>query len=342
MSFRRTSGTARLLSLALGVGALGCTEEQDPIGDAVDGLVGDSGSDLGSDDPDVAVADIGSDAPADAEEPDAGTSDVGDDTAGDANEDAAPDAVADAVSADADADAPGDVAVADAPDAVDGDLVIEDSGTPADADATDLSDASDLPSTADADATPDLRDPLASALYSQLDALSGLLLLATDNPSTNAADIELADDFVVPEPGWEVTGLWLEGETTGTFAYTIPHVNVRLYADAEGAPGELSEEWLRYGGFVNRGGDLEVTLPEPVALAPGRHWFSVQVATSADESRRWSSAGRGVIAGLPAVLRNPGDFFGTGCVDWTDAGGCNGTDPSDLGFAVLGDVRAAE
>src|SRR6266540_4638945 len=164
----------------------------------------------------------------------------------------------------------------------------------------------------------------------------------------NSLDAEGADDFEVFDA---------EGWTIGEFVFGLPGfgfvrnpglVDIRVYPDASGEPGEPAV--CSYDGIAaTQHGTVQtrVPLPTPCALGPGRYWVSLQPR---DAFLRWSVAFHNpfpppFVLGAHAHWRNPSDGWGTGCTDWSDITTClvdgepiAGTFESNALFQVCGVV----
>ncbi len=136
-----------------------------------------------------------------------------------------------------------------------------------------------------------------------------------------ALDTEAAEDFFVADAeGWTIGQLNLRVSVNEP-----PTLNLRVYPDDQGQPGEAaicSHDAIP--SVVHGIGQLRVPLPEPCVLAPGRYWIVVQ---RSEGSLRW---GTGVLFPLPGGFgrganghwSNPGDGFRTGCTTLSDITRC--------------------
>lgn len=151
---------------------------------------------------------------------------------------------------------------------------------------------------------------------------------ASPTQHTSAVLDEIADDFEVTGPqGWtvnevrfSVTFVDPDGTPPGQPPYDIafyPDDNGRPAAtaacSAPAAPG--TTDATAPGGSMN----VSVPLPNPCVLPPGRYWLAMSVVLEPPPYSLW-----GFVVSTPAVYgepvyRNPGDAYGTGCVDWTPA-----------------------
>jgi hypothetical protein len=174
----------------------------------------------------------------------------------------------------------------------------------------------------------------------------GLPVQRFDPP--NARDAEGADDFQVLDPG---------GWTIGEVAFGLPGfgmngrrgaVDVRVYPNAAGSPGEAAI--CSYDDITaeQHGTEqLRVPLPTPCVLERGRYWLSLQKTAG---QLRWALGTPAphsppFVLGARAHWRNPGDGWGTRCTGWSDISNCladgepitNGFDTQAL-FQVCGAV----
>ena len=163
---------------------------------------------------------------------------------------------------------------------------------------------------------------------------------ATSSDETTA----VADDFTVP-PGqtWsigEVVSVWL---AKGSDLANLPSVDVLIYTDAGARPGAplftglalparprvLDEEKEIFA--------YEVPLAGVPVLGSGTYWLSLQVQGSQAIYGSWFWMDV-LQHGAAAVLRNPGDGFETGCVEWAPRTRCvlEGASEPDQSFRFRG------
>jgi hypothetical protein len=173
----------------------------------------------------------------------------------------------------------------------------------------------------------------------QTDHLSTWAVSSQDfSGMNNKYDDAAADDFRVPEDAaWMLDTVFVQGlyQRTRTGA---TGVNVRIYADRSGAPGNLVSAQL---GLVPvhglRNPDFLLTLPTPVALGPGIYWVSVQVILSGEHDGQWFWTTRNLRTGRSAHWQNPNGGFGEDCPTWTDMQSCiDGPVGPDLAFSLGG------
>ncbi len=108
--------------------------------------------------------------------------------------------------------------------------------------------------------------------------------------------------------------------------------NVTFYANDHGAPGDVISAQT-VAGVDNGLGSFTIPL-DPIHLAPGRYWVSVQVNMDLTVGGQWGWENTANQAGKPALWQNPGDGFGTGCTTWSNLETCLGAPGPDLMFAV--------
>lgn len=193
---------------------------------------------------------------------------------------------------------------------------------------------------AGAAATPAFPAPNGAAvvLYDQTDS-AGTNGVPVQNfePAYDAYDNEAADDFVVPAGGWTVESFNI---VTTIGSPTATTASVSIYPDNGGTPGTTAtcSDAAAAANLVS--GASSITLTTPCALSAGTYWVAVSVNLSFAASGQVFWSGRTVGSNSPAVWRNPGDGFGSGCTDWGTVATCGvggGVDPDYL-FQVVGTV----
>ncbi|MCC6504935.1 MAG: hypothetical protein IT475_05760 [Aquimonas sp.] len=177
----------------------------------------------------------------------------------------------------------------------------------------------------------------------------------TNNPAANGApdqdfetsfdsyDAEGADDFVVTDnSGWTITQVNTVG-TTGTPGGAS--VDLTIYSDdvvpVEGfnVPGTPV---CTYSGIIptDTAGSFQIGLPTACVVGPGTYWVAIQTnqAFASNGQHFWSN--RSTQSNSPAVWRNPGDGFGSGCTNWTPMLTCAtiGGNQPDFLFQIVGTV----
>ena len=189
-----------------------------------------------------------------------------------------------------------------------------------------------------------------SVLYDQLGNNASTITNSQNYETANDAyDNEAADDFEVP-----AGATWVIGTFEVVGQYNDPDdrpsgVNVRIYRDAAGLPGELVEEWLNLqptGGFgAPNYSNLSIPLPDAPPLTEGRYWISVQVNLVSGQHWYWRN--RTTTTLNPAAWRNPGGAWETPCEEWGQRaatcapGGELATSDPDQVFRLLEDDSSA-
>ncbi len=144
-----------------------------------------------------------------------------------------------------------------------------------------------------------------------------------------------ADDFTVPSTvSWTITGI-----TTycffGTAGGQLEEIDVHIFADADGLPGE---EVYTLEGYVPSdltAEDLNVTLPEAVVLMPGTYWLCVDGAVNyTNYGRIWWLARTGQ-NGASFVNEDPTGLTGT-AFGWENADYSSAPNDLDLAFQISG------
>ena len=139
-------------------------------------------------------------------------------------------------------------------------------------------------------------------------------------------DAESAEDFeVFDAQGWTIGEFKFE---IGLVGSEPAMVDIRVYPDANGQPGEPA--LCSYDGVAAtlHGFEqpvLRVPLPTACSLGQGRYWVSV--VRSDGSGMSWADGLPNpfpppFVLGSRGHWRNPGDGFGTGCTDWSDITTC--------------------
>ena len=161
-------------------------------------------------------------------------------------------------------------------------------------------------------------------------------------PSTEGLSSEGADDFIVTDTGWSVSGFNFTAYANGDNPMP-PKVNVRVMAD-DGAGHPSGDAMCSASNLpviaLDTPNQIGVWLPSACHLAPGTYWVA------------WSFANVNIASPIlgfwgetteqhnqPAVWRNPGGMLSPGCTSWSTFDQCpDQFDPSakDFGFSVFG------
>ncbi|MBN8480159.1 MAG: hypothetical protein J0L88_01070 [Xanthomonadales bacterium] len=190
-----------------------------------------------------------------------------------------------------------------------------------------------------------------AALYDQTSNNSGWGFWAQDQEPANAAfSSEIADDFIVPAGGWRITSI-----TTIANAYNATQklvvspgpMNVRILGNTGGnLPDEANVACGPYSALpINWNPTTEVatiTLPAACELAPGHYWLALSNRLDYGiEGVTYNPWLRDGVTNQPAVWRQPGNGFGSGCTNWAPLQSCNGPwQPAnpDLLFSLIGET----
>jgi uncharacterized repeat protein (TIGR02543 family) len=164
---------------------------------------------------------------------------------------------------------------------------------------------------------------------------SGVLAIYDlDDPADWA--VQAADDFVVPAgETWFVESIFAGGFYA---AYVNPPqgVNVFIYADNGGLPGDELYAYPELSPTADVAGDLTLDLPTAATLTEGTYWVSVQPRMDYFGDGRWLWLTESAQRNSEFAWRNPGNGYGSGCVDWGSGSDCGFANP-DLTFRILGE-----
>jgi hypothetical protein len=177
-------------------------------------------------------------------------------------------------------------------------------------------------------------------LFSQLDDPSGSAWTDQEFEAVYAAyTSEGGDDFSVGDAaGWDLTTIATPGvQTAGGTPFFVNHF---FYADGGGQPGAVLDDCDFPGNtnFVHDVGDLSTNV-EGCNVPSGTAWFSQNVRQDFVPFGQHFWATRLNSNGSEAVFRNPGNGFGSGCIDWGPANTVCGMIGKDFSFELLGAVR---
>ena len=176
-------------------------------------------------------------------------------------------------------------------------------------------------------------------LYEQLDDPSGSAFVDQIFEAAYAAyDSEGADDFEVTDSGWEIEVINTPGSQTvaGTNPFFMNHA---FYADAGGLPGAVLDDcdFPANTDFFSEG-DGDTSTNVDCFAGPGVTWMSQSARQDFNPFGQFFWATRSGALGTPAVFRNPGNGFATGCLDWSPANAVCGQTGQDNMFQLLGSV----
>jgi hypothetical protein len=168
--------------------------------------------------------------------------------------------------------------------------------------------------------------PSGSLLYDQSDvSMQGG---ASPVQQAGYANDEMADDFVVAGvDGWTVTQIKLAltfVDPNGTDPGQPPYL-IAFYPDQNGSPADTAVcEYDAAPGATDitlPGGSLNVTvtLPTPCVLPAGTYWMAMSVDLVPPPDSLWIYNAPPSFIGQEPVYRNPDNYWGTDCIDWTPA-----------------------
>jgi hypothetical protein len=153
----------------------------------------------------------------------------------------------------------------------------------------------------------------------------------------DAYDDEAADDFIVPEGmRWKISEVDMEGYYNEGPADTF---SVVFYRNSHGGPGKMIAQFTVVPPWYNGDGSLPLDLGGSVTLKPGHYWLSIQANQDFEPNGEWWWASMDNAVGAPAMWRNPGDGFQTGCTDWAVENICVPLEQGDHIFALKGRVK---
>jgi hypothetical protein len=148
-----------------------------------------------------------------------------------------------------------------------------------------------------------------------------------------------ADDITVPEgQTWTIDKVLAGGSSTGAIVLNAMHVVI--YNDNSGVPGTAV---YQSGAIVPASGtvlgDVELVLPAPANLGPGKYWVSVYAQSPLNGGGQWFWKTSSTVTGTQAHFKDPGNLFGRGLLNWTPQSTAFAppvTPPLDMLFILLG------
>jgi hypothetical protein len=174
-------------------------------------------------------------------------------------------------------------------------------------------------------------------LYSQLDDPSGSAFTDQTFEAPYAGyDGTGADDFVVTGFGWNISVIATPGSQTNAGSNPF-FINQAFYADAAGLPGAILADCDFPGNtdFASAG-DGDIVANVDCDAAAGTAWVSQSVRQDFNPFGQHFWATRNAAAGSVAQWKNPGNGFGSGCIDWSPANASCGQTGSDMLFELSG------
>ena len=152
-------------------------------------------------------------------------------------------------------------------------------------------------------------------------------------------DCQIADNFVVPSPGWSIDQVVVSGQ----YSATGPALgfNVYFYTNSGVLPG--TEVYSAASqSYVQVADVYTITLATPAVLTPGNYWVSVQCRMDFNVGGQWYWNQVSGAYGSVAAWQNPGGGFGTTCSSWGNIQTCIGAAGTDQYFALYGLVVPVE
>lgn len=162
----------------------------------------------------------------------------------------------------------------------------------------------------------------AEELYNQIDETSPQSINSQNfNAANDAFDAMAVDDFVVPAgETWAIDSALVRGNKDGNTPATS--ADVKVFADAGGVPGAELFSGVATATDYPR---MQLSFAGPT-LNPGTYWFGVSAILDpgiAPPFSQWYWAENSEPFGNPAMYRNPGNGFTTGCTSFTLKSSCN-------------------
>ena len=189
-------------------------------------------------------------------------------------------------------------------------------------------------------ATSTTRPNTATLLYSQDNDASGYGLVSQNFGKGNTEDAQSADDFTVPKgKTWAITEVKVDGfysSGSGPAASENVFFYKTVVKNKHDIPGTLVKKVTLKGTGAK--GAFVISGITGVSLATGHYWVSVQANMTSGE---WYWASRTKQGGSPAVWKNPGNGFGSGCTTWTPYQSCTGASGRpDFMWALYGTSKS--
>ncbi len=154
--------------------------------------------------------------------------------------------------------------------------------------------------------------------------------------------VQSADDFVIPEgTNWKLRNITAFGTASG--GPELTSATVVIFSDNGGVPGDV----VYNSGAIepisaSTDTNLSLELPEEVTLGSGSYWLSVYANLAfLPNNTQWFWLTQSTVIGQENVIRDEGDLFGQGLVDWTPQSLAFGGNPEDLVFQIFGRIETA-
>ncbi len=183
----------------------------------------------------------------------------------------------------------------------------------------------------------------ATSLFAQVE------LYAPVNPSSGAStaqdfeaaydiyDSQGAEDFIVPSGvTWYLDSIVIPGTYSAT-ATTTCGIQFSIHNDNSGEPGST----VLFGDTVNSDldgngdGDITYVFSTPLAISSGHYWIVANGRKNfASGGGQWYWVRDVNSTGYPALWKNPGNGFGSGCTSWVPMYSCTALGIADSGWAI--------
>lgn len=182
-----------------------------------------------------------------------------------------------------------------------------------------------------------------NTLWNQFDNVSDSDISSQDFVDGGGAfdiyDTRAADDFEIPKGDiWSIERVNVLGMYDDTLD-PIRSLNIVFYTNDRRRPDEIIGR-CNYQDILPDDildPNFSTELPTPCILTAGKYWVSVQADMFFVPNGQWFWFERDVQELSAAVWQNPGNGFGTGCVDFTPLQDC-GADDNGLAFQLVGEV----
>lgn len=160
----------------------------------------------------------------------------------------------------------------------------------------------------------------AGTCYVQGSANGGGLVSQNFEAKFDDFDSRAADDFRLKTP-CAVQQVTVKGDYFNGSG-PADSINVIIYRDSGGLPGAILKQFADRSYTDPSGtGNFSITLPKTV-LQPGLYWLSVRANMDYDSAGEWEWLTNYNLHFNVPVWRNPGDGFGTGCIDYGSVFDC--------------------
>ncbi|MDP8200962.1 MAG: FlgD immunoglobulin-like domain containing protein [Candidatus Tenebribacter burtonii] len=161
--------------------------------------------------------------------------------------------------------------------------------------------------------------PAPVGLHTQLDFISneGGISAQAFGDGYEEYDAEAADEFVVPAgETWIINQVVILG--TGPSS-PMELANICFYDDNAGMPGTLLFEYLDVASAFGEDGNIDCFIPD-TQFTEGTYWMAAQGDIEYASYGQWFWRRQAApTIGYEFYWRNPGDGFGSGCIDWVAA-----------------------